>query len=63
MALRRDTARHLNVVMRDEHAFVQAVAVEIETKRIKPKVGERLIIAWYQDRDWLWRQLEIALFR
>ena len=63
MALRRDTARHLNVAMRDEDAFVLAVALEIESQRIKPKLGERLIVAWYQDRDWLWRQLEIALFR
>ncbi len=52
MALRRDTARNLRKAFNDENAFADAVGVEIAAKRIKAKIGEKLIIQYYQDR---WR--------
>lgn len=61
MGLRRDTARALSSALGHESRFVDAVAREIELKRIKPKEGARLIIAWYQDRDRLYRMIEHAL--
>jgi len=61
MALRRDTARNLQRAFFDERAFVDAVAQELEAKRIKRKEAEKLIINWFQNRDRVKHQIEWAL--
>lgn len=61
MALRRDTARNLRRAFHDERAFVAAVAAEIESRRIKRQMGEKLIINWHQHRFKLEQMLAVAL--
>jgi hypothetical protein len=61
MALRRDTARALRRAYFDERAFVDAVASEIATGRLKPKDGEKLIILRYQYPERVEQQIEWAL--
>lgn len=61
MALRRDTARNLKRAIASERAFVDAVATELEAKRIKRKDAEKLIVNWFQNRHRVEFQIEWAL--
>jgi hypothetical protein len=61
MALRRDTARNLRRAFGSEQAFVAAVAIELENKRIKAKVAEKLIVSWFQSRSQIEYMIEMAL--
>lgn len=58
---RRDTARNLLKNLGDTDHFLDSVAAEVDSLRVKPKLAEKIVIMYNQDPNRLYTKLDNSI--